>query len=666
MLILIILLPLIGFFSASIFGRALGKGACYITFLNTFFSFLLSCIMGYKVISMGLTYKIVLSPWICSDFLKINWGFQFDTLTFIMLFIITFISSLVHLYSIDYMESDPHLIRFMSYLSLFTFFMLILVTADNFIQMFVGWEGVGISSYLLINFWYTRIQANKAAIKAMLVNRIGDFAILLGLFLIYFVFNSFDYDIVFCLASKVSRETFLFFGLPFSYMDLITLLLFLGAMGKSAQFGLHTWLPDAMEGPTPVSALIHAATMVTAGVFLIVRCSFFFELSSFSLNVILVVGSITTFFSSTVGLFQNDIKKIIAYSTCSQLGYMIFACGLSGYDVAMFHLSNHAFFKALLFLAAGSVIHAINNEQDLRKFGGLQLKLPLSYAVMLIGSLALMGFPFLSGFYSKDTILELAYSKYTELGHFAYLLGTLSVFSTAFYSTRLLYLVFLAEPNGHRETTFNAHEPSLRMLLTLCLLAIFSIFIGFLSKDLFIGFGTPFWNNSIFILPSNNLFVYVEFLPFMAKIMPLFLSLLGIFTAYMLYSSYINQFFFLKKKIWFNKVYTFLNRRWYFDRIYNQFITQNILTTGFTFFYKDIDRGILEQLGPLGIVQLIQKSSKRIKSTQNGAIFHYLFIFLFLIFIFIFFTIFFNFFFNFLEILFFFLTLTFFFSISFN
>jgi NADH-ubiquinone oxidoreductase chain 5 len=651
MLISIILLPLIGFFGASIFGRFLGKGACYITFFNTLLSFILSCCLGYKVVSLGLSYKLLLTPWVYSDFLKINWGFQFDTLTVVMLFVITFISSLVHLYSLEYMESDPHLIRFMSYLSLFTFFMLILVTSNNFLQMFVGWEGVGLSSYLLINFWYTRIQANKAAIKAMLVNRVGDYAILFGLFLIYYIFNSLDYDVVFGLANRMSDNTFLIFGLKLAYIDIITLLLFIGAMGKSAQFGLHTWLPDAMEGPTPVSALIHAATMVTAGIFLLVRCSYFFELSSFSLNVVLVIGAITTFFSSTVGLFQNDIKKIIAYSTCSQLGYMIFACGLSNYDVAMFHLSNHAFFKALLFLAAGSVIHAMNDEQDLRKFGGLKLRLPLSYAVMLIGSLALMGFPFLSGFYSKDTILELAYAKYTTLGHFAYFLGTLSVFSTAFYSTRLLYLVFLAEPNGHREVTLASHEPGFKMTLALCLLTIFSIFIGYLTKDLFIGFGTFFWKSAIFILPINNIAVDIEFIPLIFKLLPLFLSFLGAISAYLIYTNYINKFYFIKNNLIFKKFYNFLNRRWYFDRIYNEFVSQSVLTHGFNFFYNDVDRGILEQFGPFGIVQISRDSSKTIINLQHGSISHHFILFFLGLFVIFFIILYFSFFIFFLEIL---------------
>jgi NADH-ubiquinone oxidoreductase chain 5 len=649
MFILIILLPFIGFICANFLGRFLGKGACYITVLNTFFAFCISCLLCYKIINFGLTYKIVVSPWLYSDFFVVNWGFKFDSLSAIMLFVITFISTLVHLYSLEYMEYDPHLIRFMSYLSLFTFFMLILVTADNFLQMFVGWEGVGLSSYLLINFWFTRIQANKAAIKAMLVNRIGDFAILFAFFLIYFLYNSLDYDIVFSLSSKINneliqQENFI------SYIDILTLLLFIGAMGKSAQFGLHTWLPDAMEGPTPVSALIHAATMVTAGVFLIVRCSFLFELSSFSLNVLLVVGSLTTFFSSTVGLFQNDIKKIIAYSTCSQLGYMVFACGLSGYDVAIFHLSNHAFFKALLFLTAGAVIHAINDEQDLRKFGGLQNKLPLLYAAMFIGSLALMGFPFLSGFYSKDTILELAYSKYTIFGHFSYYLGVFSVFSTSFYSFRLIYLVFLSEPNGFRENILNAHEPKLKMMLPLIILIVFSMFSGFLTKDLFIGFGSSFWGNSIFVLPIKYSNIDIEFISIFWKIIPLILSFVGAFSVFFFYCFFSKDFYNLKKKKYFKLIYSFLNRKWYFDKFYNQFISQNVLKIGFSYCYKEIDRGLLEYFGPFGTVQIIKFFFAKIKTIQNGTIFHYLFIYFSFMLLFLLFVQFLFFFYSFFEI----------------
>jgi proton-translocating NADH-quinone oxidoreductase chain L len=377
-----------------------------------------------------------------------------------MLFVVTFISTLVHLYSTEYMGEDPHLPRFMSYLSLFTFFMLILVTSNNFLQMFVGWEGVGLSSYLLINFWFTRIQANKAAMKAMLVNRVGDFFILCALFGLLYLCGSLEYDVVFSVAPYMSELYILELGYRFPVLDVICIALFLGAMGKSAQLGLHTWLPDAMEGPTPVSALIHAATMVTAGVFLLARCSFLFEFSPSALVFVQYVGACTAIFAASTGLFQNDMKKVIAYSTCSQLGYMVFAAGLSNYDVSVFHLSNHAFFKALLFLAAGSVIHAVSDEQDMRKMGGLKRLLPFAYSVIVIGSLALVGFPFLAGFYSKDVILEAAFAQNSANSHFCFYLGTIAAFFTAFYSTRLLFLVFLAEPNGNKLATFGAHEPS--------------------------------------------------------------------------------------------------------------------------------------------------------------------------------------------------------------
>jgi proton-translocating NADH-quinone oxidoreductase chain L len=635
MLLSIVFLPLLGYIGASLFGRLLGKGACYLAVLNIFLAFIFSCYFLQKIIYLGSSYKLVLAPWIYSDLYQINWGFLVDGLTASMLFIVTLISTLVHFYSLEYMENDPHIIKFMSYLSLFTFFMLMLITADNFIHMFVGWEGVGLASFLLISFWNTRIQANKAAIKAMVMNRIGDFAILLAIFFIHYVFNTLDYDILFNLIGQYSEAKFKFFDLWISYVDIISLLLFLGAMGKSAQLGLHTWLPDAMEGPTPVSALLHAATMVTAGVFLIIRCSFLFELSSLTLNVILVIGSLTTFFSSTVGLFQNDIKKIIAYSTCSQLGYMIFACGLSCYDVAFFHLSNHAFFKALLFLSAGAVIHAVNDEQDIRQLGGLRSKLPFTYSVMLIGSFALMGFPFLSGFFSKDAILELAYSKYDTFGHFAYYLGTFSVFSTSFYSIRLLYLVFLAEPNGTRESLFTAHEPGIKMLLPLFILCFFSIFVGYLTKDLFIGFGTSFWNNIIFVLPSQYLMCDIEFLSILPKLMPLFLSILGATCAFFLYSHGIKTFFNLKFIAAFRLFYTFLNRRWFIDRVYNQYIAQPIFNSGYSFYYTQVDRGFLEHFGPYGFSSFVLKSSQQVRSLQNGTLFFFLFLLMLLLILFL-------------------------------
>ena len=639
MLILIILLPLFGFFSGSLFGRFLGFGTCFITTSSVFTSFLLSLFLFQDVAFNGNVYKLIMGQWVLVEALNISWSFYFDTLTCVMLLVVTFISSLVHLYSTEYMEHDPHLPRFMSYLSLFTFFMLILITANNFLQMFVGWEGVGLSSYLLINFWFTRIQANKSAIKAMLVNRVGDFFILLAMFFIFYTFNSLDYDTVFTLAPLMVDYKISFYSFEISIIDIICILLFFGAMGKSAQLGLHTWLPDAMEGPTPVSALIHAATMVTAGVFLITRCSFLFEFSTLSLNIVMFVGSATAFFASTTGLFQNDMKKVIAYSTCSQLGYMIFACGLSGYEVGVFHLSNHAFFKALLFLGAGSVIHAVADEQDMRKMGGLKNLLPFSYSIMLIGSLALIGFPFLAGFYSKDTILEVAYAKYTVWGHFCYYLGTFAAFFTAFYSTRLLFLVFLSEPNGHRVSILNAHEGSWRMTLPLFLLAILSISVGFLTKEMFIGFGTNFWNGAIFILPENYVMSDIEFINLFNKQLPLIFTLSGSFLAYFLYSFSLESYLDIKKTKNYKIIYNFLSRKWYFDRIYNQIISQNVLYSSYFFSYKDVDRGLIEILGPSGIIDLVRKSHMHIKSYQSGSIFHYLFIFLlailFLIFIYV-------------------------------
>ena len=624
MFFLIIILPLLGFFSGSILGRFIGVGACIITTLCTFSSFLLSFFLLYDIIETGNVYVFNATTWISVDSLLVYWCFYFDSLTSIMLVIVTFISSLVHLYSTEYMENDPHLPRFMSYLSLFTFFMLILVTANNFLQMFVGWEGVGVSSYLLINFWFTRIQANKAAIKAMLVNRIGDFGLLIAIFTIYFVFNSLDYDVVFSLIPLAVNYKVIFLGFQLPVLDLIGIFLFIGAMGKSAQLGLHTWLPDAMEGPTPVSALIHAATMVTAGVFLLARCSYIFEFSPLSLNLVVLVGSATAFFAATTGLFQNDMKRVIAYSTCSQLGYMVFACGLSSYDVGIFHLSNHAFFKALLFLGAGSVIHAMSDEQDMRKMGGLKNLLPFSYAIMLIGSLALMGFPFLAGFYSKDVILEVSFAKYTLSSHFSFILGVLAAFCTAFYSIRLLYLVFLANPNGNKNIILNAHEGTWRMTLPLFLLSLLSIFVGFLSKDIFIGFGTHFWGASIFVFPQNYLLSDIEFLPIGYKLLPLIVTLLGGFFSYFLYKYQTLDYFKIKTTKGFKSIYNFFNKKWYFDRIYNTFISQNALDLSYNYFYKTIDRGLLEKAGPTGLLNFFIRLMDFVKTYQTGFMISYL------------------------------------------
>jgi NADH-ubiquinone oxidoreductase chain 5 len=622
MLLTIILFPLLGFFSGILFGRFLGKGVPFITTLLTSLSCIFSILTFFDIVTTGNKYIVYLKEWLHSEYLIVNWSFCFDSLTAIMIVVVTFISSLVHLYSTEYMENDPHLPRFMSYLSLFTFFMLILVTADNFLQMFVGWEGVGVSSYLLINFWFTRIQANKAAIKAMLVNRVGDFFLLLGMFTIYITFGSLDYDIVFNLVPYYSDVTVPLLRniIHINLIDLICIFLLLGAMGKSAQIGLHTWLPDAMEGPTPVSALIHAATMVTAGVFLICRCSFLFEHSSFALSCVTLVGSMTAFFAATTGLFQNDMKRVIAYSTCSQLGYMIFACGLSSYELGMFHLSNHAFFKALLFLGAGSVIHAVSDEQDMRKMGGLKNILPFTYSIMLIGSLALIGFPFLAGFYSKDAILEVASSTYTNVGQFAYILGLLAAFCTAFYSTRLLFLVFLSNPNGNKKILLNAHEGTIRMTFPLFILSLLSIFVGYLSKDLFIGFGTDFWGAAVYVNLNNYVMSDIEFLDINYKLLPLYLTIFGSGLSYLIYSFYIVDYFKIKNTIWYKNLYTFFNKKWLFDRLYNAFVVQSLLKQSYYYFYQDIDRGLLENFGPSGITSFVQNQSFKTSELHTGLV----------------------------------------------
>jgi len=627
MYLLIIFLPLFGAFSAGFLGYYLGyRGSCIITLVCIIITFILSCLSFYEVGLLGSSCHISLFSWIELEIFNISWGFLFDSLTVVMLIVVTCVSMLVHLYSIEYMSTDPHLSRFMSYLSLFTFFMLILVTADNIVQMFIGWEGVGLCSYLLINFWYGRIQANKAALKAMIINRIGDFSLVLSILLIFYTFNAVDYFTIFALAPAFLDNTFMLFNFEFNVINMICLLIFIGAVGKSAQIGLHTWLPDAMEGPTPVSALIHAATMVTAGVFLIARCSPLFEYSTTVLILITILGSITAFIASTIGLLQNDLKKVIAYSTCSQLGYMMFACGMSNYTVSVFHLANHAFFKALLFLSAGSVIHAMNDEQDMRRMGGLVQFLPFTYVMILIGSLSLMGFPFLTGFYSKDVILELAYANYTLNGHFAYWLGTIAAFFTAFYSMRLIYLTFLTETNSYKQIIKNAHEPSIKMIIPLFVLCLGSIFYGFLNKDLFIGLGTHFWGNSIFILPKNLLFLESEFLDYNIKLIPVIFSLFGAFFAYFFYRYFNYNLYLLKiSKIGY-KFYLFLNKKWFFDKINNEIISQSILFTGYNVTYKNIDKGLIEFLGPKGLSTFIYNQSFSFNKLQSGYIYHYAFV----------------------------------------
>lgn len=590
MYILVLFVPLLSAVISGLFGRIIGtRGAGIFTSSCIVTSFIISCFIFYETTLNVSPVYIKLWRWFDSELFTGSFGLQFDGLTGSMLFVITSVSALVHIYSTGYMEGDPHIPRFMSYLSFFTFLMIVLVTSDNYIQLFIGWEGVGLCSYLLINFWFTRIKANKAAIKAMLINRVGDMGLVLAMFMILREFGSLEFSIINNLLIIESESS-----------NIICFLLFVGAIGKSAQLGLHTWLPDAMEGPTPVSALIHAATMVTAGVFLIIRSAPLFEFAPFTLTLVTIVGALTAFFAATIGVVQNDLKKVIAYSTCSQLGYMVMICGLSNYSTSLFHLMNHAFFKALLFLSAGSVIHAVSDEQDMRKMGGLIRSIPLTYIMIFIGSLSLMGFPYLTGFYSKDLILELTYNKYYMA--FAYWLGSLSALLTAFYSTRLIYLTFFTNTNSRKEALVGVHEPSFNIISPLIFLAFGSIFIGYLGKEMII---------------SN---VIHPIVPGYIKTFPLILSLLGGILAFFLYS--LNISFYSTRGI-FLTFYTFFNSAWQFNYIINHFIVRNVWRFGHNITYKVIDRGLLEQLGPNGISRVIINLTQKMSNLQGGMVFNY-------------------------------------------
>nr|AJF36674.1 NADH dehydrogenase subunit 5 [Gefionella okellyi] len=624
--LLIVFLPIIGVFinllSYNLFGRYTIKLNIIILFITT----LLTYIMFYQIIILQIPNTIITFKWFNTGLISVYWGFTFNSFSILMLTIVNTISLLVHIYSLEYMANDPHKNRFFAYLSLFTFLMLILVTGNNLIQTFVGWEGVGISSYLLISFWYTRIQANKSAIKAIIVNKIGDSAFLIGMFGIHYLFKTFNYDTIFSLIYLYDNTYISILNYNINILTFLCLFFFLGAMGKSAQIILHTWLPDAMEGPTPVSALIHAATMVTAGVFLIIKLSVIIEFSSVTLIIITIIGAMTSFFASIVAIAQNDLKRIIAYSTCSQLGYMFFVCGISSYNVGAFHLFNHAFFKALLFLSAGNIIHALNDEQDIRKMGGLNYVLPITYTFVFIGSLALMGIPFLTGFYSKDVIIELAYSNFKISSFFAYWLGTLSAFFTAFYSFRLMYYVFFNDPRNSKVLYTFSYEPSYYMLIPCFILVFLSIFIGYLTKDMMIGMGTNFWNNSIYIKPTNLLIIESEFLNTYIKNIPVIFSICGFFISLIIYR--------LCKKLLTRLVltengkflYLYLNKKWFFDSFYNFFIIKYILKIGYFITFKLLDKGFIELIGPDGLIKTFLHLSKKLSSLHTGQIYHYAFI----------------------------------------
>ena len=618
----VIFLPLIAAIISGFFGKIIGdRNSEIITCSFVSIAAVLSCLIFYNVIVHNYSNNISILTWINSGELNANWTIKIDPLSSLMLLVITLVSALVHIYSVGYMSHDPHKPRFMSYLSLFTFSMLVLVTSDNFLQLFFGWEGVGLCSYFLIGFWYKKESANAAAIKAFVVNRVGDFGFALGIFLIFYLFGTVNYEEVFNLVPLFLDRDLVFFGITFNAINLICILLFIGAMGKSAQIILHTWLPDAMEGPTPVSALIHAATMVTAGVFLVVRCSPIYEYSELALNLITIIGMSTAFFAATVALVQNDIKKIVAYSTCSQLGYMFFAAGLGAYNIAIFHLFTHAFFKALLFLGSGCVIHSFHEEQDIRSMGGVWKKLPYTYALMVVGTLALTGFPFLSGYYSKDAIIEFAYLKGNTIGYYAASIGIFTAILTAIYSWRLIFKTFHGKYNNKKNNITSINESPFIMLIPSALLAIGAILTGVIFKEIFIGHDTQFWKNSILFLQSIN---HSHPPKWLLLTTPLFVILLIPISYYL----FIKNEKTIKNLVFKNqKIYNFLLNKWYFDEIYNYIFVNPIKKIGL-FFWQKGDVNIIDRYGPDGLSRLVKNLSSKVVNFQSGYLYHYAFVML--------------------------------------
>ena len=624
MVYLIVFLPLLGSIIAGFWGRRLGdKLSLYLTSTLLLISMTLSWITFWQLSSNHVDKVYPLMEWMNIGDFNVVWSLRHDMLSAVMMIVITTVSAMVHIYSIGYMSHDNSKPRFMSYLSLFTFAMLMLVTSDNLIQLFFGWEGVGLASYLLIGFWYHKPSAHTAAMKAFIVNRVGDFGFILGIIAIYSVFGSLYFDEIFSDVEGLHKLSIVMLGFKINVIELIAILLFIGAMGKSAQIGLHTWLPDAMEGPTPVSALIHAATMVTAGVFLVCRMSPLLEFAPFALNVITIVGAMTAIFAATIGLTQFDIKRVIAYSTCSQLGYMFFAAGVSAYPASMFHLTTHAFFKALLFLGAGSVIHAMSDEQDMRKMGGIWKKIPITYVLMWVGSLALAGIPFFAGYYSKDLILEAAWAASSNSGYFAFWLGCLAAFLTAFYSWRVLLLTFHGNFNSSKEVLDHVHESPFVMLIPLFVLALGAIFSGWYFYNDFVGYNwKEFWGNSIFISEKNKAFKLAHYVPLWVKYLPIFLAILGILCAYLFYVLNPNLPKILSKK--FSPIYNLFFNKWYFDELYDYLFVKSFIKFG-NFFWKKGDEGTIDRFGPNGISNLVKNISSKSIIIQSGYIYHYAF-----------------------------------------
>jgi NADH-quinone oxidoreductase subunit L len=616
MLYLILFLPLLGSFISAFFYKRIGDRTCQIitsAFIVT--GAILSSIILLETIKTGKVYEYPIFNWITSGSLKLNWSIYVDSLTAVMLVVVNSVSALVHIYSIGYMSHDPHKPRFMSYLSLFTFMMLSLITADNFLQLFFGWEGVGLASYLLIGFWFKKETANNASMKAFIVNRVGDLGLLIAMFLIFKTFGTLNFSEVFSQAADQSKNSIKIFGGEYNLITTICVFLFIGAMGKSAQIFLHTWLPDAMEGPTPVSALIHAATMVTAGVFLVARCSPLFEYSQYALNLVAFVGATTAIFAASIAIVQTDIKRIIAYSTCSQLGYMFFAAGMGAYNVAIFHLFTHAFFKALLFLGAGSVIHAFHDEQNIEKMGGVWKKIPLTYALMLIGTLALTGFPLLAGFYSKDAIIESAYFSKSLFAGYAFVIGLTTAFITSIYSWRLIFKTFHGKYNNTMSFE-KVHESGPVMLIPLLLLAVGAIFSGYVFHGIFIGENTQFWGKAIFFLKQTAhghppLWLLILIPTLVISAIPL--SFILFLKRQDIVEGFINN----------NKpFYNFLVKKWYFDELYDSIFVKSFRGIG-TFLWQRGDVKTIDAYGPDGVAKVIKNLSDRASSVQSGYLYHY-------------------------------------------
>lgn len=627
--IAVIAFPLLGALISGLLCRVISrKTAELVTCLFMIASATCAAIVFYQVAIKGEPYHVTLFRWFDSDTFQASWSVYVDSLTAIMLIVVTWVSTLVHIYSIGYMHHDPHPQRFMSYLSLFTFFMLMLVTSDNFLQLFLGWEGVGLCSYLLIGFWFEKPSACAAAMKAFIVNRVGDFGFALGVFAIFMVFGTVEFKEVFAQAAAHKDSVITLFGHEFPALTVICALLFIGCMGKSAQLGLHTWLPDAMEGPTPVSALIHAATMVTAGVFLVARCSHLFEYAPAVLSAITVIGAATAMFAASIAITQNDIKRVIAYSTCSQLGYMFFACGVSAYSAGVFHLMTHGFFKALLFLGAGSVIHAMSDEQDIRKMGGIWKKIPATYVLMWIGSLALAGvWPF-AGFYSKDIILEAAYASGSEAGRFAFWMGIVAAFLTAFYSWRLIILTFHGKPRASEEVMHHIHESPKVILIPLILLSIGAITAGYLGYAWLgmVDADGSFWNGAILMLGGEeNILHAAHHVASWVKLLPLVAGVAGIGLAYVFYmfmpslpGAIVSAF---------RPVYTFLLNKWFIDELYNFLFVQPAKKLGH-FLWKGGDVKVIDGLGPNGFAWVTARLGGVVNRVQSGLVYHYAFIML--------------------------------------